>query len=78
MSLYPANSLFMDGYLNATGSTRARTLRMIKDAGFTVKSDRRLDDLLSQEERSQEEMPDGNPDIPAIKRADDLRRNTVY
>ncbi len=39
MALYPANSLFVDGYLNATGAATSRTLEMITDAGFTVKTD---------------------------------------
>ena len=38
MALYPANSMFIDGYLNAKGSTASRTLQMIRDAGFTVKT----------------------------------------
>ncbi len=50
MALYPANSLFLDGYLNTKGSSRARTLRMIKDAGFTINSDQPLEKLLEQEE----------------------------
>lgn len=37
MALYPANSLFLEGYLNAAGAATARTLQMIRDAGFTVK-----------------------------------------
>ena len=38
MALYPANSMFIDGYLNAEGSTASRTLQMIRDAGFTIKT----------------------------------------
>ncbi len=38
MALYPANSMFIDGYLNVEGSTASRTMEMIKDAGFTVKT----------------------------------------
>jgi biotin synthase len=53
LSLYPANSLFLQGYLNTKGSSNARTLRMIKDAGFIIKSDVNLDELLASE--SQEE-----------------------
>jgi len=49
MALYPANSLFLDGYLNAKGAERARTLQMIKDAGFTIESDHSLDELLEKE-----------------------------
>ena len=51
MALYPANSLFMDGYLNTQGSKRVETLRMIKDAGFTIESEKNLDDLLAKEEK---------------------------
>ena len=38
MALYPANSMFIDGYLNAEGSAASRTLEMIRDAGFAVKT----------------------------------------
>lgn len=51
MSLYPANSLFLDGYLNVKGAESSRTLSMIRDAGFTIKSDRSLDDLIDEETR---------------------------
>jgi biotin synthase len=46
MALYPANSLFLQGYLNAKGSSNASTLRMIKDAGFSIKSEADLDELI--------------------------------
>ena len=48
LCLYPANSLFLDGYLNGRGAERQRTYRMIRDAGFEIVSDRRLDDLLDE------------------------------
>lgn len=48
MSLYPANSLFLDGYLNAKGSQAKTTLQMIKDAGFTICSDFSVDDVLGK------------------------------
>ncbi len=50
LALYPASSLFLQGYLNAKGSSNARTLRMIKDAGFEIKSDKNLDEVLAREE----------------------------
>ena len=53
MALYPANSLFVDGYLNTKGVSRRQTLQMIKDAGFTVKADRDLEELLKQEDGAQ-------------------------
>ena len=49
LALYPASSLFLQGYLNTKGSSNAKTLRMIKDAGFEIKSDRNLDELLENE-----------------------------
>ena len=54
MALYPANSLFVDGYLNTRGASRRKTLQMIKDAGFTIKADRALEDLLEQEDDAQD------------------------
>lgn len=50
MCLYPANSLFLDGYLNGRGAERRRTYRMIQDAGFEIVSDQPLDDLLEEVE----------------------------
>lgn len=47
MALYPANSLFLQGYLNAKGADNSRTLTMIQDAGFTIKSETGLDELLA-------------------------------
>ena len=58
MSLYPANSLFLQGYLNAKGSSNLKTLKMIKDAGFVIKSDENIDDLISVEENSQQPFSD--------------------
>ncbi|MFC1752466.1 biotin synthase BioB [Thermoproteota archaeon] len=46
LALYPANSLFMKGYLNSEGEGPLETLQMIKDAGFTIQSDKALDTLL--------------------------------
>lgn len=48
MALYAANSLFLDGYLNTRGSDVARTLQMIKDAGFTIESQQNLDELIEK------------------------------
>ncbi|MGE0266900.1 MAG: biotin synthase BioB [Candidatus Omnitrophota bacterium] len=49
MGLYAADSLFLDGYLNMKGSERKRTLQMIKDAGFTIKSDFSINEVLESE-----------------------------
>lgn len=48
MCLYPANSLFLDGYLNARGALRQRTYQMIRDAGFEIDSQKDLDELAQQ------------------------------
>jgi biotin synthase len=52
LSLYPANSLFLDGYLNTRGNSRKKTLRMVLDAGFTIKSDKTVQELLEREGES--------------------------
>jgi biotin synthase len=58
MGLYPANSLFLDGYLNAEGDERRRVWQMIRDAGFTIRSEYPLEGLLGKEMPS---LPGGFP-----------------
>ncbi|NJO55717.1 MAG: biotin synthase BioB [Rhodospirillales bacterium] len=48
MSMYPANSLFLDGYLNGRGAERRRTYQMLRDAGFEIVSDHPLEELLGE------------------------------
>lgn len=36
LALYPANSLFVEGYLSTRGEAQQRTFRMIEDAGFEI------------------------------------------
>ncbi|NIM74260.1 MAG: biotin synthase BioB, partial [Gammaproteobacteria bacterium] len=36
LALWPANSLFVEGYLTTRGDAVAETYRMIRDAGFEV------------------------------------------
>jgi biotin synthase len=43
LALYPANSIFMDGYLNVMGSQQRDTLQMILDAGFHIECDEGID-----------------------------------
>ena len=69
MSLYPANSLFMDGYLNTRGKSRKDTLQMIIDAGFTIKSDKSAEELLQQETTDTNEY---NYSSPGLKTDADL------
>ena len=58
MALYAADSLFLDGYLTTRGSSRTRTLRLIRDAGFNIVSEHDLDDLLEREGETDPFEPD--------------------
>jgi biotin synthase len=69
LSLYAANSLFMDGYLNTQGKSRQDTLQMIVDAGFTIKSDKSAEELLLDEIDATDEKQDG---LPTLKTETDL------
>jgi biotin synthase len=71
MALYPANSLFLQGYLNAKGTSNTRTLRMIKDAGFTIKSEVDLDELLKEQVPQQDLVSDGSKAL--LKNLKELR-----
>jgi len=80
MALYPANSLFLDGYLNAKGAERARTLRMIQDAGFTIESEYSIDEILFKEEASHiggTNSMEKTPESPLIKQFEDLRPHHI-
>lgn len=70
MALYPANSLFLDGYLNTKGSRREKTLQMIKDAGFTIKSSFTLDELINNENADHQQGIDEQTNMKNFK---DLR-----
>lgn len=48
LAFYPANSLFMQGYLNVEGDSQKKTLSMLKNAGFQIESDKTLDELLDK------------------------------
>ena len=74
MALYPANSLFIDGYLNAKGASRARILKMIQDAGFTIKADQSLEHLLEREKEHGKSLSVLNEDKP-MKNLNELRPN---
>ena len=56
MALYPANSMFIEGYLNATGTATTRTLQMIEDAGFVVKTNVEEADQLEQKAEKKENV----------------------
>jgi len=73
MALFPANSLFLDGYLNAKGAQRRNTLQMIKDAGFTVQSDHSLDELIEREAEAAGSDPRDPARRAVMKDIKDLR-----
>ena len=54
MALYPANSMFVEGYLNATGTETSRTLQMIEDAGFTIKTNQENLEQLERKEKKRD------------------------
>ena len=66
MALYPANSLFLEGYLNTKGEENQKTLQMIKDAGFVIKSEQNLDDVLK-----------AASDKPSVSRRDPLTQTLM-
>ena len=72
LALYPANSLFLEGYLNAKGAGSNRTYEMISDAGFEIVSDFSAESLLESAQSGPEVAVqiDGKA---AIKSIDDLR-----
>ena len=51
LCLYPANSLFVDGYLNTKGANNERVVKMIQDAGFKIRASIPVS-LSLQEEKS--------------------------
>ena len=57
MSLYPANSMFLDGYLNAKGKEASRTLQMITDAGFIVETNGGISEHLQRTQNKQVDVP---------------------
>ena len=56
MALYPANSMFIEGYLNATGTGTSRTLQMIEDAGFIVKTNGDGAEHLEEKEKKKSDV----------------------
>ena len=57
MSLYPANSMFLDGYLNAMGKEASRTLQMIEDAGFIIETNWDKSEHLQHPQNEQVDVP---------------------
>jgi len=76
LALYPANSLFMQGYLNTQGDSAFQTLQMIQDAGFEIRSDQQLDQLVAKFKAvssDKEKAAPSRADQVVLKQLDDLR-----
>jgi biotin synthase len=72
--LYPANSLFVEGYLTTKGDPVEETYAMIRDAGFEIEGNDAYQDLQKQsaaEGESQFRIPDGSDQLlkPEIAQA---------
>lgn len=73
LALYPANSLFLEGYLNAKGAASNRTYEMITDAGFEIVSDFSAEALVDRAEKSAAEHPVEIGGKSVVKTLEDLR-----
>jgi biotin synthase len=69
LALYPANSLFVEGYLTTRGDSVRETYRMIRDAGFEVDGNP-LYDGLRPEDRPEFRLAGGDGEIlrPEVRR----------
>ena len=76
-ALYPANSLFLQGYLNAKGASANRTYQMIVDNGFEIVSDFDAAALMVNSEHATQapavEQPVDIGGTSALKTQSDLR-----
>lgn len=63
-AFYPANSLFINGYLNAEGESRLETYERIKNSGFSIVSNFSLDELITKERQEQPIDAQNSNEIP--------------
>jgi biotin synthase len=64
LALYPANSVFVEGYLVTRGDKRNKVFRMVADAGFEIENEELLTASSSEEETSADKFQiDGNDNI---------------
>jgi biotin synthase len=73
MALFPANSLFLEGYLNTKGAEVNKTLQMIKDAGFTIDSTFSIDEVLNIQPQEKISTPADVTSKLVMKDLNDLR-----
>jgi biotin synthase len=61
MGLYPANSIFLQGYLNAKGASNSSTVRMIKDSGFEILADSGImEQIIDEKDNQRTQLTDGS------------------
>ena len=64
LALYPANSLFVDGYLTTRGDPVGQTYRMIRDAGFEIAGNALYEETGGEARGAQAfEIPGGGDDL---------------
>jgi biotin synthase len=68
LALYPANSLFVEGYLTTRGDPVRETYRMIRDAGFEVDGNPLYDGLREEERPEFQLAGDGGILRPEVRR----------
>ncbi|MCD4778933.1 MAG: biotin synthase BioB [Candidatus Omnitrophica bacterium] len=64
LAFYPANSLFVNGYLNTSGESKLETYKQIKDAGFSIVSEFSLDELIEREKQLEADSVLNNNETP--------------
>jgi len=71
LGLYPANSLFVEGYLTTKGDPVEETYAMIRDAGFEIDGNDAYHEAQSHQHGGQFRIPDGSDQLlkPEIAQA---------
>ena len=71
LGLYPANSLFVEGYLTTKGDPVEDTYAMIRDAGFEIDGNDAYHEMQSHQHGGQFRIPDGSDQLlkPEIAQA---------
>ena len=73
MALFPANSLFLEGYLNTKGAEVNKTYQMIKDAGFMIDSTFSIDEVMNVQPAEISNKPADVSSRLVMKDLNDLR-----
>ncbi len=73
LALYPANSMFVEGYLNTPGDTLEKTLQMIEDNGFKVAGTHDTQQLLEKRKATHPATPKETTEELHLKTKTELR-----